>query len=58
MPKRMKDVCCFCGKPLVGYGNDPSPIVIKGKCCDECNSNYIIPYRLLEFYAKRERDTQ
>jgi hypothetical protein len=34
--------CCICHKPIVGYGNNPSPR--KGeKCCDECNLKYVIP---------------
>lgn len=47
--------CCLCGKEFEGYGNNPSPIEVyyssigeSGRCCDECNSNIVIPIRISE----------
>ncbi len=42
-------VCNICGKPIVGYGNNPYPIcdTDEERCCDECNDAYVIPARLL-----------
>ena len=37
--------CCICRKEIKGYGNDPFPIAGQ-KCCDECNSKVVIPYRV------------
>lgn len=41
-----KKKCAFCGKEIIGYGNNPSPFTNKGEVCDECNSRYVIPARL------------
>lgn len=53
--------CCICGKLLDGeYGNNPQGAVWKDengniveaefdegcRCCDDCNSKYVIPGRL------------
>ena len=38
-------VCCFCGKPYNNYGNNAMPLY-KGRCCDECNTEYVIGPRL------------
>ena len=29
------------------FGNDAEPIV-EGKCCDDCNTRFVIPTRLME----------
>jgi DNA-directed RNA polymerase subunit RPC12/RpoP len=38
--------CIICGKEFEGYGNNPWPVKAKGRCCDECNLNFVIPARL------------
>ena len=52
--------CCFCGKEIEGYGNNPEGAMKEDKegniidceytyedrCCDECNMNYVIFGRL------------
>ena len=43
--------CCFCGKEIDGFGNNPSPFaeieeLRDARCCDECNSGIVIPARL------------
>lgn len=38
-------VCCLCGKPYMGYGNNAMPVK-SGQCCDECNLKVVIPARL------------
>ena len=38
-------VCCICGKPYEGYGNDPRPVEKWGDCCDLCNVTLVIPRR-------------
>lgn len=40
-------VCVFCKDMCeTEYGNNPSPIVSKGKCCNNCNETIIIPARM------------
>lgn len=40
--------CCFCKKIIEdGFGNNTSPLRVTGRCCDECNKNVVIPYRIL-----------
>jgi len=46
--------CCICGEEFDGYGNNPEPVKHSGRCCDACNSKFVIPARLADFYANRE----
>ena len=51
--------CCFCGKEIVGFGNNPYPLVEDSevRCCDECNTKVVIPARLaVSASAKEMRD--
>ena len=48
-----KHKCPLCGKTFRGYGNDPRPLDIKGKVCDECNVNNIIPLRMMEIFSRK-----
>lgn len=45
--------CCICGKEFEGYGNNPSPIMDNGRCCDECDRTVVKPARIL-FGRKRD----
>ena len=48
--------CCLCFKPSDGRGNNPAPFGIPApfcpepepspRCCDACNTHYVIPTRL------------
>ena len=38
--------CCICGRPSLGYGNNPDPVRTEGRCCDSCNDQYVIPARM------------
>lgn len=40
-----KNVCCICGREYEGYGNNASPLMYEGRCCDECNE-LVIQYRI------------
>lgn len=40
-------ICCICGKPFVGYGNNPVPVSNSGVCCDPCNIAVVVPARAL-----------
>lgn len=55
--------CCICDKKIVGYGNNPYPVVDddNARCCDECNLYYVIPARLarlLESEKRKEDDDE
>ena len=39
--------CVICNKSYEGDGNNAQPIM-KGDCCDDCDSTIIIPERLIE----------
>ena len=47
----MKKICCICGKQFTEFGNNPDPIIRNSKdkeallCCDQCNSELVIPIR-------------
>ena len=41
------DGCCvLCRVEIQGHGNNPSPVVQSGKCCDNCNRLIVIPHRI------------
>jgi len=52
--------CCICqdkiGIEVGGWskGHNASPIVEGGRCCEDCNSNLVIPVRL-SFIAQTVR---
>ena len=57
-PKCNKEqVCCICGKKFVGYGNNPAPYKKSGRCCDQCNDDYVIPSRISQQGAS-EREVE
>ena len=39
-----EELCCICGEPINGYGNNAEPYK-SGRCCDACNLKFVIPYR-------------
>jgi hypothetical protein len=39
-------ICCICGGMFKGYGHNPAPVRLEGRCCDDCNSIEVIPARL------------
>lgn len=39
--------CCFCGhKFSTKHMNNAEPVIKNGECCDTCNKNEVIPYRI------------
>ena len=49
-----EEVCCICGEPLHGYGNNPEPYKHEGKCCDACNMKFVIPARMAQLNQEEE----
>lgn len=49
-----KKICSICGKEFTEWGNNAYS-VNNGNCCDECNSNVVIPARL-ERIIRKEND--
>lgn len=39
-------ICPLCGEEYEGYGNNPAPLNVKGRVCDFCNLNEVIPARI------------
>lgn len=41
--------CCICGSHCYGFGNNPYPVSKNenDRCCDDCNSEVVIPARLM-----------
>ena len=46
----------FLVKAERGYGNNPIPVKPNGRCCDECNIDYVIPARIRRAVFKEEED--
>ena len=40
--------CVLCGGKKYGFGNNPAPLCVGGRCCDDCNKKSVIPARLEE----------
>ena len=38
--------CVICKETFKGFGNNPLPVKLKGRCCDKCNDEVVIPTRL------------
>jgi len=38
--------CVICNKVCENQGNNPSPVMTKGKCCNACNEGIVIPARM------------
>ena len=49
-----KQVCCICGEEYEGYGNNAEPYK-EGRCCDECNTSFVIPYRIMLMQLSKKR---
>lgn len=60
--------CCLCGHIYSGYGNNPEGAVALNRlnqvellefddddrCCDDCNSRFVIPGRLYRMYYNKK----
>lgn len=46
----MNEICCFCKKPIKGYGNNlwPANKDPHARCCDTCNLTIVIPTRMID----------
>ena len=48
MSSKEEKRCCICGELFSEYGNNPDPLgSIEDKCCDDCNSRFVVPVRLI-----------
>ncbi len=47
------NICCICGEPYEGYGNNAEPYA-DGYCCDSCNIHFVIPARLSAMHQEEE----
>lgn len=45
VPESNERVCCICGKPIQGYGNNAHPVK-EGICCNSCNASIVLPERI------------
>lgn len=48
------NICCICGEEIDGHGNNPAPYKENGKCCDACNTKFVIPARVAELNTKTD----
>lgn len=46
--------CSICGREYEGFGNNPWPVRkrVDLRCCDECDSHYVIPVRMILIKCK------
>ena len=49
----MVKICVLCGTEFEGYGHNPAPLNQgHGRCCDECNTDVVIPKRLMDLQVQ------
>ena len=49
-----EEICCICGEPIEGYGNNPRPYKHEGRCCDACQKKFVLPARLAKLNNRKE----
>lgn len=51
-------ICCFCGKEIKGWGNNPYPVETdeNAECCDDCNLDIVLPARIIAMAQRGEED--
>jgi hypothetical protein len=54
MEKEKTFRCCICGKTFNGYGNNPAPVKVSGRCCDRCN-DIVISERIKGYMTKKHK---
>jgi hypothetical protein len=47
-------ICDICDNEIKGHGNNAEPFK-KGRCCDTCNNDFVIPERLKLTWIKPEK---
>ena len=50
--------CAICGNEINNeFGNNPWPVRTDGnaRCCDECNTSFVIPYRIMLMRLNKKR---
>ncbi len=49
--------CCICGKSIDwDEANNAEPVAY-GECCDDCNTNIVIPARLAQLGIRKNRNS-
>lgn len=38
--------CVLCTFEYEGFGHNPAPLSLEGRCCDVCNDIFVIPERI------------
>ena len=38
-------ICVLCGEVYYGFGNNPAPLSLEGRCCNDCN-NLVVAVRI------------
>ena len=46
--------CVICEEYYTGWGNNPDPVKNYGECCNDCNTNAVIPARLGRIINNKE----
>ena len=49
--------CVICGKKISGHGNNAEPVA-QGTCCDDCNLKIVVPERIKQVQAEKERSNK
>lgn len=50
--------CAICGNEINNeFGNNPWPVRTneEDRCCDECNTSFVIPYRIMLMRLSKKR---
>lgn len=50
--------CVICHEHFIGYGNNPDPIKMNGDCCNDCNTNMVIPRRMTDIMKMKDLEVK
>jgi hypothetical protein len=54
----LRPICCICGNIYKDIGHNAWPIVMEGRCCEDCNHNKVIPARVDRMHNAKDRGAE
>lgn len=48
--------CVLCLRGYTGRGNNPYPLRRKRRCCDDCNTNKVMPARINKLLSSQQQN--
>lgn len=54
------EICSICESEFEGFGNNPAPFPSDNdeRCCDDCNSRFVVPVRMINMGNEKPTDSK